>query len=35
MFTGEKVKLRAYRKEDVELALKFINDPEVKRYLTP
>ncbi|KKC30494.1 acetyltransferase [Caldanaerobacter subterraneus subsp. pacificus DSM 12653] len=35
LFTGEKVKLRAYRKEDVELALKYINDPEVKRYLTP
>ncbi|ADL06819.1 GNAT family N-acetyltransferase [Thermosediminibacter oceani] len=35
MFTGEKVRLRAYRKEDLEKALQFINDPEVKRFLAP
>lgn len=31
MFTGEKVRLREYRREDLELALKYINDEEIKR----
>lgn len=35
MYTGEKVRLREYRKEDVTKALKFMNDPEIKRFLTP
>jgi RimJ/RimL family protein N-acetyltransferase len=29
MYVGEKVRLRAYRKEDLELRLSYINDPEV------
>lgn len=33
MFTGEKVRLREYRKEDIPLALEYINDPEIKKYL--
>ena len=35
MFTGEKVKLRAYEKEDIKKAQEFINDPEIKHLLTP
>lgn len=35
MYTGEKVRLREYRKEDIPKALKFMNDPEIKRFLTP
>lgn len=35
MYTGEKVKLREYRKEDVIMAQKYMNDPELKRLLTP
>lgn len=35
MYTGTKVKLREYRKEDVPQALAYMNDPEVKRLLTP
>lgn len=35
MYTGSKVKLREYRKEDVPQALAYMNDPEVKRLLTP
>lgn len=35
MYTGQKVRLREYRKEDIELALKYFNDPEVKRFLLP
>jgi len=35
MLEGRSVRLRAYRKEDVELAWKYINDPEVKSYLVP
>jgi RimJ/RimL family protein N-acetyltransferase len=35
IYTGQKTRLRAYRKEDVEAALAFINDPEVKRFLAP
>ena len=35
MYLGEKVRLRAYRKEDVPQALAYMNDPEVKRLLTP
>lgn len=35
MFSGEKVRLRAYRKEDAPLALEYINDPEIKRLLNP
>jgi RimJ/RimL family protein N-acetyltransferase len=33
MFTGKKVRLRAYRREDLPLALEYINDSEVKRNL--
>lgn len=33
MLTGKKVRLRAYRREDIPLALEFINDPEVKTNL--
>jgi RimJ/RimL family protein N-acetyltransferase len=33
MFEGKKVRLRAYRKEDITQALEYINDPEVKRNL--
>lgn len=35
MFTGELVRLREYNKDDTEKALAFINDPEIKYYLTP
>ena len=35
MYTGEKVRLREYRKEDIPLALQYINDSEVKRFLAP
>jgi len=33
MFDGKKVRLRAYRKEDIPQALEYINDPEVKKNL--
>ncbi len=33
MLTGKKVRLRAYRREDLPLALKYINQPEVKTNL--
>lgn len=35
MYTGEKVKLRAYKREDIQLAQQFLNDAETKRFLTP
>lgn len=35
MYTGEKVRFREYRKEDVKQAQEYINDPEVKRLLHP
>jgi RimJ/RimL family protein N-acetyltransferase len=35
MYKGEKVKLRAYKKEDLKSCVEFINDPEVKQNLTP
>jgi RimJ/RimL family protein N-acetyltransferase len=35
MYTGEKVRLREYRREDTQHAQSYINDPEVKRFLTP
>lgn len=35
MYEGQLVRLRAYTKEDLPLALDFINDPEVKRLLVP
>lgn len=35
MYTGKKVRLREYKKEDVQQAQKYINDPEVKRLLHP
>lgn len=35
MYTGEKVRLREYRKEDAKQAQLYINDPEVKRLLHP
>ncbi|MCD6551827.1 GNAT family protein [Thermotoga sp.] len=33
MLEGKLVRLRAYRREDIEKALEYINDPEVKKYL--
>jgi len=35
LFLGDKVKLRAYKKEDVPLACEYINDPEVSLMLSP
>lgn len=35
MYTGEKVRLREYRKEDAGKAQKYMNDPETKRLLSP
>lgn len=33
MYVGERIRLREYRKEDIEQRLRFINDPEILRYL--
>ncbi len=33
MYYGDKVKLRAYKKEDVKLACEYMNDSEVKKLL--
>ena len=35
MLEGELVRLRAYRREDIDKVLRYINDPEVKKYLIP
>ncbi|SES83375.1 GNAT family N-acetyltransferase [Anaerobranca gottschalkii] len=35
MFTGKKVRLREYRKEDLNTALTYINDPDIKRLINP
>lgn len=35
MYIGKKVKLREYRKEDMILAQKFLNDAKVKRLMNP
>ena len=35
LLSGDKVKLRAYKKEDVPLACEYINDPEVSLMLSP
>lgn len=35
MYDGNLVRLRAYEKNDLEIARKFVNDPEVKKYLIP
>ncbi|MCH4890250.1 GNAT family N-acetyltransferase [Acidaminobacter sp. JC074] len=35
MYTGEKIRLRAYTTGDIEQAQAYVNDPEVKHYLTP
>lgn len=35
MYSGKKVRLREYRKEDIPVAQNYINDPEVKRLLHP
>lgn len=35
MYTGKKVRLRAYEKEDIIYAWKYINDEEIKRLLMP
>jgi RimJ/RimL family protein N-acetyltransferase len=35
IYTGKKTRLRAYRKEDIDQVLAYINDPEVKRFLLP
>lgn len=33
MYNGDLVKLRAYKEEDIERAVQFINDEEVKKLL--
>lgn len=33
MYSGKLVKLRAYKEEDIEKAVEFINDEEVKKFL--
>lgn len=33
MYYGEKIKLRAYKREDIPLAYEYLNDSEVKRLL--
>ena len=35
MFYGEKVCLRAYRQEDIEIATSLVNDKELKKFLAP
>lgn len=35
MYIGQKVRLREYRKEDIEKAQKYMNDPEIRRLLHP
>lgn len=35
MYTGEKIRLRAYKREDVQLAQEYLNDAETKRLLMP
>lgn len=34
MYTGQKVRLRAYRKEDIPIRLSYINDTEISNFLT-
>lgn len=33
MYIGKKVRLRAYKKEDITLRLSYINNPEIERFL--
>lgn len=33
MYYGEKVILRAYKEEDIDIATKFVNDKELKKFL--
>ncbi|PJI07886.1 MULTISPECIES: GNAT family N-acetyltransferase [Clostridium] len=35
MYYGEKVCLRAYKEEDIELATKFMNNEELQKFLNP
>jgi len=35
MYEGDKVRLRAYEADDIEKAHAYINDPELKHFLTP
>ncbi|KUO69304.1 MAG: acetyltransferase [Clostridia bacterium BRH_c25] len=35
MYKGQKIRLREYRKEDIERALLYINDSEIKKLLAP
>lgn len=35
MYNGEKVRLRAYKREDMALAQQYLNDAETKRFLMP
>jgi RimJ/RimL family protein N-acetyltransferase len=35
MLKGKKIILRAYKKEDAEIAYKYMNDSETKKFLTP
>ena len=34
MYTGQKVRLRAYRREDIPIRLNYINDTEIANSLT-
>ena len=35
MYDGKLTRLRPYGKDDTEIVWKYINDPEIKQYLTP
>ena len=35
MYLGEKIRLREYKREDVPIALQFVNDSEMKKLLSP
>lgn len=35
MYTGKKVRLREYRREDIMSAQNYVNDPEVKKLMNP
>ncbi|AGK99358.1 GNAT family N-acetyltransferase [Clostridium pasteurianum] len=35
MYTGKKVRLKEYRKEDVKLVQSYVNDSEIKKLLNP
>lgn len=35
MYEGELIRLRAYKKEEINQILEYVNDPEIKRFTTP